>query len=610
MTSLTGLTVGSLTATVTSNSVSGTSAVPVATVIPVVTPSTASLAANATSLVINGFGFDPIAANDVVSFGGGVTGTVSTATANQLTVTSLTGLKFGSLTASVAVDGQVSGTAAQVATVKPVVTANTANLAANATTLIIQGFGFSSTATADVVKFSGSVTGKVTSATTTQLTVTSLSGLVAGTLSASITVGGLSSASAPVATVVPVVTAKTANLAANATTLIIHGEGFASTALDDTVAFSGGATGKVTAATATTLTVTSLTGLAVGSLTATVTSNSVSGTSAVPVATVIPVVTPSTASLTANATSLIINGFGFDPIAANDILSFGGGVTGTVSTATANQLAVTSLVGLKFGSLTASVAVDGQVSGTAVQVATVKPVVTANTANLAANATSLIIQGFGFSSTATADVVKFSGSVMGKVTSATTTQLTVTSLSGLVAGTLSASVTVAGLSSTSVPVATVVPVVTAKIANLAANATTLIIHGEGFASTALDDTVAFSGGASGKVTAATATTLTVTSLTGLTVGSLTATVTSNSVSGTSAVPVATVIPVINGFGFDPIAANDVVSFGGGVTGTVSTATANQLTVTSLTGLKFGSLTASVAVDGQDSGTAAQVAIVK
>ena len=415
MTSLTGLTVGSLTATVTSNSVSGTSAVPVATVIPVVTPSTASLAANATSLVINGFGFDPIAANDVVSFGGGVTGTVSTATANQLTVTSLTGLKFGSLTASVAVDGQVSGTAAQVATVKPVVTANTANLAANATTLIIQGFGFSSTATADVVKFSGSVTGKVTSATTTQLTVTGLSGLVAGTLSASITVGGLSSASAPVATVVPVVTAKTANLAANATTLIIHGEGFASTALDDTVAFSGGATGKVTAATATTLTVTSLTGLAVGSLTATVTSNSVSGTSAVPVATVIPVVTPSTASLTANATSLIINGFGFDPIAANDILSFGGGVTGTVSTATANQLAVTSLVGLKFGSLTASVAVDGQVSGTAVQVATVKPVVTANTANLAANATSLIIQGFGFSSTATADVVKFSGSVMGKV---------------------------------------------------------------------------------------------------------------------------------------------------------------------------------------------------
>ena len=203
------------------------------------------------------------------------------------------------------------------------------------------------------------------------------------------------------------------------------------------------------------------------------------------VATVIPVVTPSTASLAANATSLTINGFGFDPIAANDVVSLGGGVTGTVSTATANQLTVTSLVGLKFGSLTASVTVDGQDSGTAVQVATVKPVVTANTANLAANATTLIIQGFGFSSTATADVVKFSGSVMGKVTSATTTQLTVTSLSGLVAGTLSASVTVAGLSSTSVPVATVVPVVTAKIANLAANATTLIIHGEGFASTAL-----------------------------------------------------------------------------------------------------------------------------
>ena len=626
VTSLSGLTVGSLTATVTSNSVSSTSAVQVATVIPVVTTSTASLGVNATTLIIDGFGFDTTAAHDVVSFGGGVTGTVSSAKANQLTVTNLSGLKLGALTASVKVDGQNSGPAVQVATVKPVVTASTAALAANATTLIIHGLGFSSTAISNTVTFSGGAIGKVTSATATQLTVANLSGLLAGSLSATVTVSGLSSAAVQVATVEPVVTASTANLAANATTLIIHGLGFSSTASDNIVTFSDGATGKVTSATATKLTVASLSGLTVGSLTATVTSNSVSSTSAVQVATVIPVVTISTASLGVNATFLIITGFGFDTTAANDVVSFGGGVTGTVSSAKANQLTVTNLSGLKLGALTASVKVDGQNSGPAVQVATVKPVVTASTATLAANATTLTIQGFGFSSTATSNTVAFSNGVTGKIASATATQLTVTNLSGLLAGSLSATVTVSGFSSLAVQVATVEPVVTFNTVNLAANATTLIIYGFGFSSTASDNSVTFSGGATGKVTSATATKLTVASLSGLTVGSLTATVTSNSVSSTSAVQVATVIPVvttstaslgvnatfliITGFGFDTTAAHDVVSFGGGVTGTVSSAKANQLTVTNLSGLTLGALTASVKVDGQNSGTAVQVATVK
>ena len=116
--------------------------------------------------------------------------------------------------------------------------------------------------------------------------------------------------------------------------------------------------GTVTHASATSLTI-SVSGLLPGPLSAVVSADGVS-TFNTQVATVIPVVTPSTASLAANATSLVINGFGFDPIADDDILSFGGGVDGTVSTATANQLTVTSLTGLKSGSLTASVAVDGQ----------------------------------------------------------------------------------------------------------------------------------------------------------------------------------------------------------------------------------------------------------
>ena len=70
-----------------SDGVSSGSAVQVATVTPVVTSSIASLAANATTFTINGFGFDPTAANDTVVFNDGAVGTVAAATATALTVT-------------------------------------------------------------------------------------------------------------------------------------------------------------------------------------------------------------------------------------------------------------------------------------------------------------------------------------------------------------------------------------------------------------------------------------------------------------------------------------------------------------------------------------------
>jgi hypothetical protein len=79
---------------------------PVATDVQI-TPSTASLAADATTLTINGSGFDPNAANDTVTFSGGATGTVSSVNAagTQLTVGNLTGLTAGALLAAVTADG-------------------------------------------------------------------------------------------------------------------------------------------------------------------------------------------------------------------------------------------------------------------------------------------------------------------------------------------------------------------------------------------------------------------------------------------------------------------------------------------------------------------------
>jgi hypothetical protein len=425
---------------------------------PVLTSSTANLGVNATSLTINGFGFDTNAAHDTVSFSGGVTGTVTAATATQLIVTGLSGLTAGNLSASVSVNGVSSGSAVQVATVAPVLTSSTTSLAANATSLTISGFGFDTTPANDTVSFSGGVKGTVTSATATQLTVTGLSGLTGGNLNASVTVNTVSSGSTvQVATVAPVLTSSTANLGVNATSLTINGFGFDTTPANDTVSFSGGVTGTVTAATATQLTVSNLSGLTLGSLSASVTVNTVSSGSAVQVATVAPVVTSSTASLPVNATSMTINGFGFDTKAANDTVSFSGGATGTVTSATATQLTVTSLSGLAIGNLSASVSVDGVSSSSPVQVATVVPVVTSSTANLAFNATSMTINGFGFDTKAANDTVSFSGGATGIVTSATATQLTVGSLSGLTPGNLSASVSVDDVSSGSaVQVATII----------------------------------------------------------------------------------------------------------------------------------------------------------
>src|SRR5262249_14629339 len=188
------------------------------------------LAVNATSMTIAGFGFDPTTpGHNVVSFSPGGTGTVTAATNTQLTVSNLSGLSVGNLSASVTTNSQSSGAAVQAATVVPVITASTAALGADQTMMTIHGFGFdSATPGNNVVTFSpAGTTGTVTGATSTTLTVTSLTGLVAGNLNASVSVDGFSSGTAvQVATVTPVVTMSTASLAANATSMTIAGFGF------------------------------------------------------------------------------------------------------------------------------------------------------------------------------------------------------------------------------------------------------------------------------------------------------------------------------------------------------------------------------------------------
>ena len=583
---------------------------------------------NATSLLIAGINFSTTAANNTVVLSSG-TATVTAATATQLTVTLGGTLSLGSLTANVTVFGGSTG-AVQVATIvaAPTVTLSAANLAINATQILIAGTNFSTTAANNTVVLSSGIA-TVTAATTTQLTATLGGTLSLGSLTANVTVFGGSTGAVQVASVVaaPTVTVNAASLAANAPTLIITGTGFSTTAANNTVVLSSG-TATVTVATATQLTATLGGTLSLGSLTAVVTSNGGSSGAAVQAATIVaaPTVTVNASNLAINATQILIAGTNFSTTAANNTVVLSSG-TVTVTAATATQLTATLGGTLSLGSLTAVVTSNGGSSGTAIQVATVvaAPTVTLSAASLAINASTITIAGTNFSTTAADNTVQFNDGAVGNVTASTATQLTVAiSTKPTAVGNLTAIVSVFGGSSgAAVQVATVSPVVTASVANLAANAASVVINGFGFSTTAASDLIVFNDGAIGSVTTASANSLTVTfSTKPVNAGSLTAVVMVSGVSSGTAVQVATVIPVVtssvanlstsaptitvNGFGFASSNASNSVAFNLSAAGTVTTSSPTQIVVTFTTQPGAGGLTAVVTSNALSSGAAVQV----
>ena len=355
----------------------------------VVTLDTTNIQPDVPAIVIQGSGFDPIVSNVIVTFNDGAVGTVIAATETELTVEFATPpTAAGILTAIVTTTTENSGAAVQVATVIPKVTSSTANLAADANTITINGSGFSTTAANNTVVFNNDAVGTVTAATTQSLTVSlSTRPTTAGSLTAQVTTNGVSSASAvQVAKVIPVVTSSSSNLNAGAATLTINGYGFDPTAANNTVDFDGDAVGTVTAATATSLTITFSTSPTVaGDLYSIVTTNSISCAGSVKVATVVPVITSSAANLAANASTIAISGFGFGSTAGSNTVVFNNGAAGTVTSATSTTLNVTfTTKPTRAGSLTATVTTNSVPSAAAIQVATVIPVITSRTVRVPA----------------------------------------------------------------------------------------------------------------------------------------------------------------------------------------------------------------------------------
>jgi hypothetical protein len=337
-----------------------------------------------TGLIIHGDGFDPTAAGNAVLFNLGAVGTVTAATATQLTVTlSEQPISTGPLTVVVTSFGGSSGDPVQVATVvDPArVTANPVPLARTARTLLIRGLRFDPTAAGNAVAFNLGTVGTVTAATATQLTVSlSAQPISTGPLTVVVTsFGGSSGAAVQVATAVdsPTITANSARMARNAPGLMINVVGFDPMAADSAVSLNLGAAGTVVGSSMTQITVSlSAQPISTGPLMAVVTCFGGSSGDAVQVATVVdgPNVTASSARLFRTEPTVLIRGSGFDPTAAGNAVAFNMDAAGLVTAATATQLTVTlSRQPTSAGMLVAVVTYRayGGTSGAPVQVATV-----------------------------------------------------------------------------------------------------------------------------------------------------------------------------------------------------------------------------------------------
>lgn len=461
---------GYLLAKITVSGTDSVAGIPVAIIVPAPTVSvtTTAIGAGAQTITVTGTGFGPNPSDNSIAFTtlGTPTGTIQSVASDgtSMTVSVAAPTGTGQLKAIVTSYGGASGSAIEVAVVGassgPSVTVGTATLASNATTLIIYGNFFDTTAGNNTVAFSPAGTGTVTAATAHQLTVTiTVSGLVAGPLTVIVTTNSVTSGAAvQVATVAggPTVTVSTTNLADNATSLTISGNGFDPVPANNTVALNNG-TATIIGSSTTSLNCT-VSGLVAGSLTATVTTNG-QASSSVQVATVVTItVTPNTASISTAATSISIAGTNFEPAHFG-----GGGLSGIPTTASFNAMGLNNSVTwaaldgtgivasflnppLPTGSLTVVVNAWGGSSGAAVQVATVAttsaPTVTVNTANIAYNAGSITITGTNFDPTPANNTWIFNEGVTGTTASVSgTTSAVVTITNATSNGSLTAVLT-------------------------------------------------------------------------------------------------------------------------------------------------------------------------
>lgn len=436
---------------------------------PAITSLSAGNGSVGSSLTLTGTGFDPIAANNTVTIGG-VPATVTAATASSLTVTVPT-VSGSGLNVLVSVGGQTN-TGSHLFTVGPAVTSLSPVTGPVGTSITITGTGFDPNPANNTVLFGG-VPATVTAATSTSLTVTVP--VTAGTNDVTVTVAGATNTGTHNYQVTPTVSSLSAANGTVGSSLTITGTGFSTTPANNAVQI-GGVTASVTAATATSLTVTvpSLTGSG-HNVVVTVGSLANSGTNNFQI-------TPAITSLGSSSgqvfSSVTINGTGFSSTAANNTVSFGA-TAATVTAATATSLTVTVPANLS-GAQNITVTVAGQTnSGT--NTFEVVPTILSLSPASGNTGIAMTINGRGFSIAAANNTVKF-GLVSATVNSASPTTLQVT-VPGGISGNVAVTVMVGNQTSSSSNYQVLIPpVITSLSPASGCPGTTVLINGSNFGS--------------------------------------------------------------------------------------------------------------------------------
>lgn len=572
-------------------------------VTPGISALTPSSGIGGSSLTITGTSFDPQAANNTVTVGG-VPATVTDASNTSLTVI-VPMMVAGSYDVKVTVAGQPSAAATFI--LQPSVSALSTSSGLVGDTVTLTGTGFDgSTSANNIVKF-GNVTATVTSASTSSLTAVVPEGS-SGNAVVNVTVGGISSVNPPVFAVRPMLSALSAQVGDSGDSLTLTGTGFDSfTPANNLVKFDG-VQAQVNTATPTSLTVI-VPNLSLGAHTVNVTVGGLSSSQSLAYTTSNMSVTGLSPSAGKIGSTVTVQGGGFDPVPANNIVKFGE-VEAVVTAANATGLTVL-VPDMSPGAVPVTVTTAGITKGGFNF--GIQPGINSLSATIGKVGNSLTITGTGFDAVPTNNIVKI-GNGTATVTSASPTSLTVTVPNGS-SGDAPVSVTVNSQTGTAANSYTVIPTISALSGTLGNVGSTLTIDGTGFDSVTPTNNLVKLGISDTTVISATPTKLTV-AIAGIggpqslsvTVGSQT---NAESFSFTIGVTMSSLSPAsaaigssitINGTGFDyQTAANNIVTFRS-TNGPLLTA---QATVTSATN---SSLTVIVPAGANTNGNQLQVKV--
>lgn len=442
---------------------------------------------NAT-VTIAGVNFDLTPTNNIVKFNG-VTATVTTASANQLTVLVPSGASNGKIT--VETGGNTATSHRDFTVVYPPTISDFSPKAAKAGNLVtITGTNFAPIRTNNIVKFNGEVAiVNIASSTELQVYVPNL----ATTGKITLELNGFSKSTATDFSIIPspVITDFSPKTAKEGGTVTIIGKNFDLNPSNNLVKFNGTAA-TVNSATSTELQVTVPTGISDGKITVEVAGDITTSSEDFKVI-LPPTITSFSPSSGKIGSTIIITGTGFDATAVNNTVKLNG-VPTTVSFSTNTELSITVPANATTGKI--ALEVNGFSVTTTTDFTVILspslPSISSFSPKSGKKGDVVTISGANFSATAANNIVKFNG-VVATLIDVTTTELKVTVPGGDVTGKITVEVN-GNVASSSEDFATILPPSITSFSPKSGNAgDTVTITGTNFDETFTNNLVTFNG---------------------------------------------------------------------------------------------------------------------